>query len=91
MATDVATIKYMLRIDDWSAVNDQQLIAVIAAAESEALQFIDAETLPESSEIAPAIALLVEIAIDTLTPEEMRVRRERAEAILFPYREKLGI
>ncbi|ETF00938.1 hypothetical protein W822_20025 [Advenella kashmirensis W13003] len=91
MATDIATIKFMLRIDDSSALDDEQLGVLIAAAEAEALQFIDADQLPDESEIVPAIALLVECAHDTLTPDEFRIRRERAESILFPYREKLGI
>ena len=91
MATDVATIKFMLRLDDSSALNDAQLATLIAAAEAEALQFIDADALPGTTDIVPAIALLVECAHDTLTPDEFRIRRERAESILFPYRQKLGI
>lgn len=92
MATNLNTVKFMLRIDASSAMSDETLAALVKGAEAEALQFLDLDALPDDADaITPAIALLVQCSFDTQTPDEIRVARERAEQILFPYRGKLGV
>lgn len=85
--------------------DDALILRLMQAAEQEVLRFMNRTSLPawEWSEaqsgdedvIAPdveaAMYLLIQAGYDRMKPEEVKLRRERAEQLCMPYRLELGV
>lgn len=98
---DLEALKRELRVVHSS--DDAQLQDLLDEAEDEALQYLEmtafpvetvegespAERVPRS--IRRAVFLLVQGAYDEADASKLVVYRERAETLLFPFRENLGI
>lgn len=99
--TTVEEVKRYLRIS--ASQDDTLLQELIDNAEDEALGFLDMTAIPvydspDSSEanaigraFRAAVCVLVQGAYDELDPAKFKLYRDRAEALLMPYRQNLGV
>lgn len=101
--TTVAEIKRYLR--QTQSADDALLQELINNAEDEALQFLDLTALPvidsdgaESSDMTPlgrsfraAVCVLLQMQYEEPDAGKWAMYRQRAEALLMPYRQQLGI
>lgn len=85
--------------------DDELIFHLKEAAIDEALQFMNRDTLPvvpdtESpasdegpvpASIRAAVYLLAEASYEKMRPDEVEIRRKRAEQLCMPYRVELGV
>lgn len=103
MTISLHDIKQALRVRH--SHDDELLLHVLDGAIDECLQFMNRTELPivadtesPASEEGPvpasiraAVYLLAEAAYDKMRPDEVELRRRRAETLCMPYRLELGI
>jgi hypothetical protein len=85
--------------------DDELLTHILAGATDECLQFMNlselpivadtesppSETGPIPASIRSAVYLLAEASYDKMRPDEVDLRRKRAEQLCMPYRAELGV
>lgn len=85
--------------------DDEYLLHILDASVDECLQFMNRDELPivedtesPASETGPvpasiraAVYMLAEASYDRMRPDEVELRRKRAETLCMPYRLELGV